>query len=162
MVHVTEIFHKRPLLGLRWKKLVSLFATLLFGVLGNIIKFSEVDQLEAYNLHAVQNADLCLQFAQELLSTFSTSLGEVSLIPAVGGVFTVDITHALAQDQEVANGQRPTIQTLRLWDRKAEGGFPGKSSNHSVQFVASKRSMLRSSLLFSNACLSIDRDFLVH
>ncbi|KAM0799351.1 Rdx family-domain-containing protein [Usnea florida] len=63
-------------------------------------------------------------FAQELLSTFSTSLGEVSLMPAIGGVFTVDITHALAQDHEVANGQRPTIQTLRLWDRKAEGGFP--------------------------------------
>ncbi|CAF9909252.1 MAG: hypothetical protein ALECFALPRED_005428 [Alectoria fallacina] len=64
-------------------------------------------------------------FAQELLSTFSTSLGEVSLIPATGGVFTVDIVCASAQsDLEVANGQRPTTQTTRLWDRRAEGGFP--------------------------------------
>ena len=117
---------------MRLKKLVSLFATLLFGVLGNIIKFLEMAHLETYNLHAAQNADLCLQFAQELLSTFSTSLGEVSLMPAVGGVFTVDITYALAQDQEVTNVQRPTFQTLRLWDRKAEGGFPGKSSNRST------------------------------
>ncbi|CAD6588119.1 MAG: hypothetical protein ASARMPREDX12_003169 [Alectoria sarmentosa] len=66
-------------------------------------------------------------FAQELLSTFSTSLGEVSLIPATGGVFTVDIVCASAQsDLEVANGQRPNTQTTRLWDRRAEGGFPGK------------------------------------
>ncbi|KAL9136193.1 MAG: hypothetical protein Q9175_002602 [Cornicularia normoerica] len=64
-------------------------------------------------------------FAQELLSTFSTSLGEVSLIPATGGVFTVDIIYASAQsDQEAAHGQRPTTQMARLWDRKAEGGFP--------------------------------------
>lgn len=61
-------------------------------------------------------------FAQELLSTFSTSLGEVSLIPGTGGVFIVDIVWA--SDLGAINGQRPTTQTTRLWDRKAEGGFP--------------------------------------
>ncbi|RDH17987.1 hypothetical protein M747DRAFT_241918 [Aspergillus niger ATCC 13496] len=46
-------------------------------------------------------------FAQELLSTFSTQLGEVALVPATGGVFTdVDITGTI------------------LWDRKTNGGFP--------------------------------------
>ncbi|KAF6230188.1 hypothetical protein HO133_004527 [Letharia lupina] len=64
-------------------------------------------------------------FAQELLSTFSTSLGEVSLIPATGGVFTIDIIYASTQsNQEALNGQPPTTQTARLWDRRAEGGFP--------------------------------------
>jgi hypothetical protein len=31
------------------------------------------------------------QFAQELLSTFSTTIGEVALIPATGGIFTVEL-----------------------------------------------------------------------
>ncbi|KAL1987955.1 hypothetical protein VTN96DRAFT_1479 [Rasamsonia emersonii] len=55
-------------------------------------------------------------FAQELLSTFNTSLGEVSLIPTTGGVFTVTIFH-LSQDS------LGTQETL-LWDRKMHGGFP--------------------------------------
>ncbi|OJD09939.1 hypothetical protein ACJ73_10008 [Blastomyces percursus] len=55
-------------------------------------------------------------FAQELLSTFSTTLGEVSLVPATGGVFTVSILHE-------SNVDFTTAQTV-LWDRKAEGGFP--------------------------------------
>ncbi|KAL1970536.1 hypothetical protein VTN77DRAFT_4180 [Rasamsonia byssochlamydoides] len=55
-------------------------------------------------------------FAQELLSTFNTSLGEVSLIPTTGGVFTVTIFH-LSQDS------LSTQETL-LWDRKTHGGFP--------------------------------------
>jgi predicted Rdx family selenoprotein len=56
------------------------------------------------------------QFAQELLSTFSTALGEVSLIPCTGGVFTVTILHASTADF--------TAKESILWDRKTEGGFP--------------------------------------
>jgi selenoprotein W-related protein len=44
--------------------------------------------------------------AQELLTTFTTDLGEVALVPGVGGVF------------EVRLGDET------LWSRKAEGGFP--------------------------------------
>ena len=44
--------------------------------------------------------------AQELLSTFSTDLGEVALQPGTGGVFQVS-----------CNGEL-------LWDRKRDGGFP--------------------------------------
>jgi len=45
-------------------------------------------------------------FAQELLSTFGQSLGEVALQPGSGGVFIVRV-----------NGDI-------VWDRKAEGRFP--------------------------------------
>lgn len=44
--------------------------------------------------------------AQELLTTFTTELGEVALVPGVGGVF------------EVRLGDET------LWSRQAEGGFP--------------------------------------
>ena len=44
--------------------------------------------------------------AQELLTTFTTEVGELALQPGTGGVFRV------AVDDEV------------LWDRKVEGGFP--------------------------------------
>ncbi|KAG8426986.1 hypothetical protein J3459_007653 [Metarhizium acridum] len=56
-------------------------------------------------------------FAQELLSTFSTSLGEVSLQPSTGGAFVVTIHH---QPQDQAARAVSTV----LWDRKADGGFP--------------------------------------
>lgn len=40
----------------------------------------------------------------------------------------MDVVCASEQsDLEAAIGQRPTTQTTRLWDRKAEGGFPGTS-----------------------------------
>ncbi|KAK1691254.1 Rdx family-domain-containing protein [Colletotrichum godetiae] len=55
-------------------------------------------------------------FAQELLSTFGTSIGEVALQPSTGGTFTVTLTH-----------QPPgasITSTTTLWDRKTEGGFP--------------------------------------
>ncbi|KAL2201410.1 Rdx family-domain-containing protein [Corynascus similis CBS 632.67] len=45
-------------------------------------------------------------YAQELLSTFSLSLGEVALQPATGGVFTAKKAVVI------------------LWDRKTDGGFP--------------------------------------
>ncbi|EME49596.1 hypothetical protein DOTSEDRAFT_68393 [Dothistroma septosporum NZE10] len=54
-------------------------------------------------------------FGQELLSTFGTSIGEVALIPAVGGIFEVHVTH-------VTSGS--ATKKVMLWDRKAEGGFP--------------------------------------
>ncbi|CAI7622807.1 unnamed protein product [Penicillium glandicola] len=57
-------------------------------------------------------------FAQELLSTFSTDLGEVALVPKTGGVFTVTIWHGTVHDGEI------TTQEIILWDRKRDGGFP--------------------------------------
>ncbi|GFF29931.1 selenoprotein domain protein [Aspergillus udagawae] len=55
-------------------------------------------------------------FAQELLSTFSTSLGEVALVPCTGGTFIVSITSASASE----TGVRESV----LWDRRVDGGFP--------------------------------------
>ncbi|KAI1414662.1 Rdx family-domain-containing protein [Hypoxylon sp. FL1857] len=72
-------------------------------------------------------------FAQELLSTFSTSLGEVALQPSTGGTFVVEIffhqqpspspssTTTTSTTQTPSN---PTIQQRVLWDRKVDGGFP--------------------------------------
>ncbi|KAI5813065.1 Rdx family-domain-containing protein [Pyronema omphalodes] len=51
-------------------------------------------------------------FGQELLSTFSTSLGEVSLQPSTGGTFVVTIQNDKDSEPKV------------LWDRKVDGGFP--------------------------------------
>jgi len=46
-----------------------------------------------------------LQFGQELLSTFSTQIGEVALIPATGGLFTVELVERsmVAQEHNLAN-----------------------------------------------------------
>jgi selenoprotein W-related protein len=44
--------------------------------------------------------------AQELLSTFGAELGEVTLVPGTGGIFTV------------------TCDEHLVWDRKRDGGFP--------------------------------------
>ncbi|KAI9789870.1 MAG: hypothetical protein M1835_001379 [Candelina submexicana] len=63
-------------------------------------------------------------FAQELLSTFSTGLGEVALVPGTGGIFTVEITHETSTTT-AANGEITTHwRNQILWDRKVEGGFP--------------------------------------
>ena len=87
------------------------------------------------------------QFAQELLSTFSTSLGEVALQPSTGGTFVVEIlfssspsppyppttttTTTTAADPEAdpsssteEDGSNPRIQRRVLWDRHVDGGFP--------------------------------------
>ncbi|PDS80740.1 SelT/SelW/SelH family protein [Rhizobium sp. L43] len=45
--------------------------------------------------------------AQELLHTFSDSLGEVALIPGTGGNFEIRVNGDL------------------IWERKRDGGFPG-------------------------------------
>lgn len=84
------------------------------------------------------------QFAQELLSTFSNSIGEVALVPSTGGVFVIDITHVVVVvptdtdiDTDTTSTQSggggrvlsniPSTKqtTTRLWDRKVDGGFPG-------------------------------------
>ena len=44
--------------------------------------------------------------AQELLLTFGTDLGEVTLIPGTGGIFTISCNDQM------------------IWDRKRDGGFP--------------------------------------
>lgn len=44
--------------------------------------------------------------AQELLSTFSTELAQVTLIPGTGGIFEIRLGEEL------------------LWERKRDGGFP--------------------------------------
>ncbi|EPS38734.1 hypothetical protein H072_7529 [Dactylellina haptotyla CBS 200.50] len=54
-------------------------------------------------------------YAQELLQTFSTSLGEVSLRPSTGGIFIVTL--------ETLNEQS-LLQSHLIWDRKRDGGFP--------------------------------------
>ncbi|KAI1096429.1 Rdx family-domain-containing protein [Rostrohypoxylon terebratum] len=66
-------------------------------------------------------------FAQELLSTFSTSLGEVALQPSTGGTFIVEIVYAQPNPSSFPTNPpspRPTIQQRVLWDRKTDGGFP--------------------------------------
>ncbi|TQV99959.1 selenoprotein domain-containing protein [Cordyceps javanica] len=61
------------------------------------------------------------QYAQELLSTFSTGLGEVALQPSTGGTFVVTIQHeAEANDGGAAAAPERKV----LWDRKVDGGFP--------------------------------------
>lgn len=44
--------------------------------------------------------------AQELLSTFGETLGEVALIPGYGGVYEIHLNGTL------------------IWERKRDGGFP--------------------------------------
>jgi predicted Rdx family selenoprotein len=78
-------------------------------------------------------------FGQELLSTFNTSLGEVALIPATGGIFTIHLTYApSAADGIDAGGaaasatasapppppQQQQTKEVLIWDRKIDGGFP--------------------------------------
>lgn len=75
-------------------------------------------------------------YAQELLSTFSTSLGEVALQPSTGGTFVVEIFHSPSsssspsQTPQVgssgAGGGDGGVSPARtvLWDRKTDGGFP--------------------------------------
>lgn len=44
--------------------------------------------------------------AQELLSTFSDDVGEVTLVPSTGGAFRIEVDGAT------------------IWERKRDGGFP--------------------------------------
>lgn len=62
-------------------------------------------------------------FGQELLSTFGTSIGEIALIPATGGLFTVHLTYKPERTTEDSS-EDVAVQQVLIWDRKAEGGFP--------------------------------------
>lgn len=60
-------------------------------------------------------------YAQELLSTFTTVIGEIALIPATGGVFTIRLTY---QTQvQGSNKDELEVKNVLLWDRKTQG-FP--------------------------------------
>jgi len=50
--------------------------------------------------------------ASELLSTFGAELASVTLVPGTGGVFHIDALPA------------GTDEPVRIWERKADGGFP--------------------------------------
>ncbi|EXJ74252.1 uncharacterized protein A1O5_02548 [Cladophialophora psammophila CBS 110553] len=71
-------------------------------------------------------------YAQELLQTFSTGIGEIALIPVTGGIFTVTVTtshvidnssRATAASEGSAEPAMQVADTV-IWDRKTEGGFP--------------------------------------
>ncbi|KAL2698904.1 hypothetical protein AAEP93_010292 [Penicillium crustosum] len=89
---------------------------------------NDTDKIALANVHLPRiSIQFCTQcrwmlraayFAQELLSTFGTDLGEVALVPKTGGVFTVTIWHGTMVDGEI------TTQESILWDRKRDGGFP--------------------------------------
>ncbi|KAK9457721.1 Rdx family-domain-containing protein [Dipodascopsis uninucleata] len=51
-------------------------------------------------------------YAQELLSTFSNDLGEVSMVPSGGGTFKVKLVQS--------HGSKENL----IWDRKLNGSFP--------------------------------------
>ncbi|KAJ4860385.1 rdx family domain-containing protein [Trichoderma breve] len=63
-------------------------------------------------------------FAQELLSTFSLSLGEVALQPSTGGTFIVTIHHLSPSTSTSSSSPPASVQSTVLWDRKTDGGFP--------------------------------------
>ncbi|RYP19914.1 hypothetical protein DL765_003062 [Monosporascus sp. GIB2] len=66
-------------------------------------------------------------FAQELLSTFSTSLGEVALQPSTGGTFVVELFFREPSPSSSSSSAAPeSADPVRrvLWDRKVDGGFP--------------------------------------
>ncbi|PTB81132.1 hypothetical protein M440DRAFT_1459410 [Trichoderma longibrachiatum ATCC 18648] len=67
-------------------------------------------------------------YAQELLSTFSLSIGEVALQPSTGGTFIVTIYHqhtpSTTSSSPSAAAAETTAQSTVLWDRKTDGGFP--------------------------------------
>jgi predicted Rdx family selenoprotein len=59
-----------------------------------------------------------------LLQTFGADLGEVSLQPATGGIFNV---HLYDEEPGPTEEDEATVEEYLLWDRKAEGGFPGNT-----------------------------------
>ena len=69
------------------------------------------------------------KYAQELLQTFSLSLGEVALQPSTGGVFVVELFSSInPRDQETGSSSSRSgsvgVQKTVIWDRKVDGGFP--------------------------------------
>jgi selenoprotein W-related protein len=72
--------------------------------------------------------------AQELLSTFSTEVGEVSLCPGTGGIFEVEVNGVLIWSR-AEQGRFPDIKELKqhVRDRIA----PEKHLGHSDRQVTS-------------------------
>ena len=64
------------------------------------------------------------QYAQELLSTFNLTLGEVALQPSTGGTFIVTIVTSRGGDGTTMTTTMTTPSSSVLWDRKVDGGFP--------------------------------------
>ena len=50
----------------------------------------------------------------------------MALQPATGGIFTIDLLFAIKESNGSADPKEDQISTIRLWDRKEEGGFPGR------------------------------------
>jgi predicted Rdx family selenoprotein len=59
-----------------------------------------------------------------LLSTFGTTLGEVALQPSTGGAFIISLYSSGPPKEDGINVYHNVI-----WDRKADGGFPGMFSH---------------------------------
>ncbi|KAH3666728.1 hypothetical protein WICMUC_005545 [Wickerhamomyces mucosus] len=58
-------------------------------------------------------------YAQELLQTFDSKLGEISLIPFESGVFRIELIL-----EENINNNNPGFNGILIWDRKINDGFP--------------------------------------
>ena len=69
--------------------------------------------------------------AQELLSTFETTIGSVTLSPGVGGVFRIDVDGTL------------------IWERVRDGGFPD---------VKTLKRLVRDRIVPGQALGHVDRD----
>ena len=87
---------------------------------------------------------LALQFAQELLSTFSTDLGEVALVPGVGGVFAIELFHsseALPAATPAALGASAAPSTASDGDGRPreKGGHTDESSYGSGSSAADQQ-----------------------
>lgn len=64
-------------------------------------------------------------YAQELLQTFSNTIGEISLIPVTGGTFTIHLyTQSQSGDTSEAQLAGNSVTEHLVWDRKRDTGFP--------------------------------------
>ncbi|KAL4967452.1 SelT/SelW/SelH family protein [Aspergillus stella-maris] len=63
-------------------------------------------------------------YAQELLSTFSTDLGGVELIPRTGGLFAITVYASASVNQSQSEQSEQQAPPVTIWERKRDGGFP--------------------------------------
>jgi selenoprotein W-related protein len=70
-------------------------------------------------------------FAQELLTTFESDLGEVALVPGTGGIFEVRVDGETVWSRKAA-GRFPELKELKqlVRDRVAPGKELGHSDRH--------------------------------